>query len=401
MKLFSFSKKENKEVSLVYDIGSASVGCAIVLYSKKDVPKIIYSTRKDIIYQERFDIDRFDSLVIKAVKEVSLDVQKKGLTHLKFTKLGNANPKRIFVTISSPWYASQTRAIKLSENKAFIITEDKINKWIEKEIESFKKSDYIKKYSKAGNLKIIEKRIINIKLNGYDTSNPYGKNAKTFEASVVLSVSTEDIIKKIDDTICSIFNCVQVEFNSFPLVAFSVIRDMDDSFQDFIFLDISGEITDVLVSKSGVPFEVSTFPIGKNNIIRGLSEALNTNKEEATSLLSLFVEDNLSGSEVVRVGNAFNKIRSKWVMSFQKSLENISEDFSIPSLIFFTSDNDLNRLFEDSIKSEQFSQFTMSDKPFVVRALDVPSFNKNIKLGGHSKADPFLVINSVFFNKLV
>jgi cell division ATPase FtsA len=401
MSFFSFSKKEEKKMAIVYDVGSSSVGCALVVYSEKKVPKIIYSVRKEIVYQETFNIRRFHSLVVKAIKEASEDVQKNGFLHLKFTKLGEMKPHKVFVTMSSPWYASQTRIIKLVEDKPFLVTEKKINKWIQKEVQSFKNSDYVKKYSGNDVVKIIEEQVISIKLNGYETSNPYRKKASTFEASIVLSVSPEDIIKKIDDTIFNTFNEVQIEFNSFPLVAFSVIRDSNKSIEDFIFMDISGEITDLMISKKCVPFEVTTFPMGKNNILRKLSKEFNTNKEETASLLSMYTDNKLNGSEVIRVGNAINSVRSEWVMSLQKALEDMSENFSIPSSVFFTSDKQLSNWFEESIKSEQFSQFTMSNKPFSVFQISDNFLNRNVKLGNYAKADSFLVINSVFFNKLV
>jgi len=400
MKFFSFSKKENKKVALVYDIGSASVGGALVVYAKNEVPKIIYSVRKDIGFQEDFNVKRFHLLVTKAIDGVCADMQKNGLPHLKFTKLGDRVPKSILVALSSPWYALQTRVIKISEKEPFLITEKKVSKWIEKEVDSFKSSDEVKKYEDEGGTMIIEKQITKIKLNGYETTSPYGKSAKTFEAAITVSVSPQRILDDIYAEIRRSFSSKFINFNAFPMASFSVIRDMSDN-EDFIFLDISGELTDVLVSKQGVPLEVITFPMGKNNILRKLSQELGTSKDEATSLLSLHSEDKLDGMELVRVGNALNKVRSEWVMLFQKTLEEISEEFSVPSTVFFTSGADLSKWFEKSIKAEQFSQFTMSNSPFSVISVDSSFLSKNVKVMGNMKSDPFLMINSIFFNKLI
>jgi len=396
-----FSKKEDKKITLVYDIGSASVSGALVIYSENDIPEIIYSTRKEIAYQEKFDVGRFNSLIVSAVDDVSSDIQKNGLSHLKFTKFGEKKPHRAFVALSSPWHASQTRVMKLSEDKPFLITKDKVEKWIAKEVDSFKNSDYIKQYDNAGAVKIIEQNIVSVKLNGYETSNQYGKKATTFEAAVAISVSPEEIIEKIDNAINRTFADAHIEFNSFPLISFSVIRDMDKENEDFIFLDISGELTDVLISKNGIPFEVTTFPIGKNDILRKLSQELGTNKDEVISLLSLHSGGELNDTEIERVGSALNKVQNEWVVSFQKTLEDMREDFSIPSSIFFTSDTDLVKWFEKSIKSEQFGQFTMSDKPFSVIPINTSFLSKNVKVRGDMKRDLFLMINSIFFNKLV
>ncbi len=401
MNFFSFSKAKKDTLALVYDIGSASIGAALVIYAEGKVPKIMYSVRKDIDFQEKFSISRFHTLASKAISAVSTDIQKNGTSHLKFTRFGDRIPKNIFVVLSSPWYALQTRIIKISEQEPFLVTEKKVEKWIEKEIDMFRNSEEIKKYEDDRGTMIIEKQITKIKLNGYETASPYGKKAKSFEAAVTISISPQKVIDDINENINVPVKPESIKFNSFPMASFSVIRDLSIDNKDFIFLDISGELTDVLISKDGVPVEVATFPMGKNSILRTLSKELKISKDEAISILSLYNENKLNKLELAKIGEGLDKAENEWIGIFQKTLEKLSENFSIPSIVFFTSNKVLSGWFEKLIKKEQFGQFTMSDKPFDVFYVGDSFLNDNIKLSSGIKHDPFLMVDSIFINSMI
>ena len=106
-------KKNNSqsEIAVVYDIGSASVGASLVELRPNKNPKILYSVRKTAAFLRRGDTERLLGAVGKSLNEVSLDIQKDGLKHLKFTKRGGQTIDSAYCFFSSPWYVSHTTTL--------------------------------------------------------------------------------------------------------------------------------------------------------------------------------------------------------------------------------------------------------------------------------------------------
>src|SRR6266568_4891650 len=109
MGIFSKSKN-NKELVLVFNIGSSSVGGALFFAQSSGIPKIIFSTTEQIRLEEKMNSDRFYTLAMQSLETVVGRVYKAGL----------GAPKEIFCVLSSPWHVSQTRIINYKKNTPFV-----------------------------------------------------------------------------------------------------------------------------------------------------------------------------------------------------------------------------------------------------------------------------------------
>ena len=392
-------KKESGKVALVFDIGSAGVAGALVLLKTGETPKIIYTVQKDMIFQEDLDGERLSGIMLKTLGEVVMDVQKNGVSHLKFTQLGSRVPEIAYCTLASPWHATQTRIIRVKKDKPFTVTKQFIDGLMETEIEAFKNGEEVKKYGGGDRGSIMEKRLIQVKLNGYETSEPHGKEARLLEATLFVSLSPKELLKSVAGEIRRTCAVPEVEFNSFSLVAFDVLRNIVHGSDDFLFLDISGEVTDVSLVRSGILLEGATFPVGKRDVIRTLSQVLKTNLADALSILHLYHDQNISNLHKGTIEEALSRAAGEWTKSFQDALSTLSESFSMPSKVFFTSDKDIEGWFASLINKEQFAQFTMTDEKFDVTPVNAAFLNDFCRYSSRSRRDPFIAIETVFANK--
>ena len=126
MSIFGGTKNKG-ELALVFDIGSSSVGGALFIINKNNVPQIIYSVRESITLEKEIMFDRFMNLTLKSIEVVANKISTQGL----------GAPKKVFCVLSSPWYASQTRTIILKKNTPFIFNSKLADNLIEKEIKLF------------------------------------------------------------------------------------------------------------------------------------------------------------------------------------------------------------------------------------------------------------------------
>ena len=383
--------KNKEEVALVFDIGSSSIGGALFLMQKSGIPKIIYSIREPITLENEVNFDRF---LILSFKSLEIIVNK-------ICMMGLGAPKKIFCVLSSPWYASQTRTILLKKDTPFVFNSKLADDLIEKEIKLFEE-ECIEKYIHS-NTKVIpiELKNMQIKLNGYVVPKPLDQKSKELEMTIFTSMSGEEILKKIREIIGKHFYAQNIKFSSFAMASFAVARDLFIKQDDFLLMDIGGEVTDISMIKKDILRSSISFSNGPNFLIRGVASALDCTQQEAVSYISLYKDGHISDPALKKIEPVINKLKGEWLSKFQESLVNLSNDISIPATIFLTIDQELSDFFIETIKSEQFNQYTLTESKFKVIFLGNQILNDIILFDNNIKRDSFLMIESVYINRFL
>ena len=387
MGIFS-GPKEKDELALVFDIGSSSVGGALFWTQKSGIPKIIFSIREPIALEEELNIDRF----------LSLTLQSLGVVANKFHKAGLGAPKKIFCVLSSPWYVSQTRKIRLEKNTPFTFTSKLADSLIQKEINIFEEerlADYVRNDSKV---RVIEIKSIKTILNGYTTDQPLNQKTKEVEITVFISISPEQILDKMANVISQHFKHKDMEFSSFVITSLAVTQSVFTDQEDFLLVDIGGEMTDISMIKKNVLRESISFPIGPNFIIRGVASVLHCTLDEAKSLISLHKDGHMDYRTKQKLEPVISELKKYWLKKFQESLANLSNDISMPATIFVTVDQDLEDFFSETIQTEQFSQYTLTESKFKVTFLNPQALHGIAFFKENIIRDPFLIIESIYIN---
>jgi cell division ATPase FtsA len=396
---FSFLKKpEKREVVLILDIGSASVSGSFVEFLPKENPTVLTMSTEPIKFIKELRGDRFKKEMFK-----SLGIVLQNLTKESSLYLGGQGGRvfKVYCSLASPWFVSQTKTIKINRDKEFDIDEDFIAELLNKEEESFEESD-LSKYGSDKRLdsETIERKLIDTKLNGYRTLNPVGKRATSAEFNLFMSMSQKSILDSIEDTILKHFHVREIHFNSFTLISFLAVRDMYDRVPNFILLDITGEVTDVSLIKSGSIAKTTSFPYGKNSLIRELASGEKTSGEEALSLMRLMFSGHLGQTKTKKVKTILDNAGSKWVKEFQKALLDLSGGAVLPTTVFFTSDEDIAPFFGEIIRSEAFIQKSLTQSSFVVSFLNPFSLDSYVSFRRKEERDTFIAVSAIFFNRI-
>jgi len=93
------STKKDSQTSpfVIFDIGSASVGAAIVLVpSEEQMPKIIYDTRTPIVSRDPKNYARLLSSMLSAFKNATVEIEQDGARKLLDNKLSMKDIKNVF-----------------------------------------------------------------------------------------------------------------------------------------------------------------------------------------------------------------------------------------------------------------------------------------------------------------
>jgi hypothetical protein len=381
--------KNKEELALVFDVGSSSVGGTLFLTQKSGVPKIIYSIREPITLEKKLSPERLLTLTLKSL----------GYVANKICLMGLGAPKKVFCVLSSPWYASQTRTISLNKNTPFIFNTKLADSLIEKEIKLFE-AECAEKYLHTKNKIVpIELRNMQIMLNGYVVPKPLNQKAEELQMIIFVSMSEAQILEKIKDTIGKHFYSENIKFSSFAMASFTVARDLFLKQGDFLLIDICGEITDISMVKKEILRSSISFSLGTNFLLRGMASTLDCSLEEAKSYLSLYKDEHMQDSSLKKIEPVINKLKAEWLARFQESLVNLSNDISIPATIFLTIDQAMADFFSETIKSEQFNQYTLTESKFKVVFLGNQTLNNTVTFKENTIRDSFLIIETIYINR--
>ncbi len=401
--MFSFSKKKKTEegVIAVFDIGSASVGGALVLLSKDKKPKILYSTRKQMTFQDSLNVKKFKTSMFRALKSTVFDLEKKGLVHLNFLKIESKEIKESFCFLSSPWSVSRTKVVEINRNKPFVVSEEMMNSLIRKEEDVFVNSD-LDVLDENNGVELMDRKIVQFRLNEYKVENPYRKKVNSAEATLFLSVASKDILDKIEDTIGRVFHLGKLHMHSFTLASFLSLRDIFEFEEDFVFLDVSGEVTDISFVKGGVLKEVQTFPLGRNSFIREVIKSFGSTYELATSVLRSSGFDELDEKTELKLNEALSGVRKEWGKYIENGMLELSNGSILPKNIFILADDDISGVLKNIIETERFVKLVFPDYDKVANPILINShkIDKFCNFGGNKERDVFLGIEAMFINRL-
>jgi hypothetical protein len=383
--------KEKEELALVFDIGSASIGGSLFLIQKSNAPKIIYSVREPITLEKEISFDRFFSLTLKSLETVANKICLTGL----------GAPKKVFCVLASPWYASQTRTIIFKKNTPFIFNQKLADTLLQKDIKLFEEESSKKYIDSKNRILPIELKTMQIILNGYSVSEPLDQKATELEMTVFISMSGEQVLERIKDIIGKHFYSRNIKFSSFAMASFAVVRDLFHDQDNFLLMDIGGEVTDISMIKKDILRSSISFSLGKNFLIRGIASTLDCSINEAISYISLYKNGHIADSSLVKIEPIINKLKMEWLTKFQESLVNLSNDISIPATIFLTVDQDLADFFTETIKSEQFNQYTLTESKFQIILLGNQTLEEIVSFKSGTLRDSFLTIDSIYINRFI
>lgn len=344
----------NMSPTAIFDIGSASVGAALVVPSRQGrsqrrgasvCTQIVFATRQRIILQENLELNRFLSNIAGALKLVAAAVVK--------ARLGS--PRRLICFLSSPFYAAHTSLIKISRPAPFKITPVLVSELVSGEVERFKKQQAALFESRVGGHEIVENKIIEIKLNGYPFDHPYDKKASEVEIADYLSIASSRVLNLFRRALILSFHLERVEFHSFALAGFAVLGNLFGPGENYIILDLGGEMTEISLVWRGVLWGTASFPLGSNSAVRRLAGEFKTSPAEALSNLHLYLKKRLDAAAAGRVEKTLvTTVKKEWLAAFRQALERLPEPYLLPANVYLVGEEGLAALFGGWLAEEEF-----------------------------------------------
>ncbi|MFA5987855.1 MAG: cell division protein FtsA [Candidatus Paceibacterota bacterium] len=386
--MFWCGRKEHATV--VVDVGSSSVGASLVVIDKKDAPRIVVSAREDMPFRKKLDHEDLISNTFKTIENVLSQVTRQAS--------GELYPRSVHVFLASHLFLPSLRRLHIQKDVPFYVTKNFVDELIKIDVEKYKTEIFEKSLEEKKNDNVVfESKIPRICLNGYRTQNPYDKYAHDLDITAYIGMASRDFISGISTVVGKFYAGIVPIVHSFPFVGFNVVSDTLLHDNNFVFIDIGGELTEVVVCRENSISGLFSFPVGKNSLIRAISERFSVGKAQALSLVRMYTEKQANSASDQKILAAMEDTRLKFTDNLKKALGVLSDKRLLPQAFYLVADDDVSPVFVEYLKSDKFGEFlALNKEPF---SMVIPS--KFMEKFCHGQAgDVFMTIEAIFVDKL-
>lgn len=389
MSFFSF--KKNTDISLVFDIRDTFISVAATRFEKDKKPEIVYIQRFDLDVQDIKDTKKYFNSLVKTIDKSIVSIRK------SLSRIGNKDIiKKYHFFLNSPWSISQSKLIKFIKDKKFTIDNSFLQKIILGESDKIEKDiEYIKS---GADWFLFEEKIIRSKLNGYQVEKIYQRKAQDVEVDIFVSFLPQELLLKLK-TVVDVKR-VKMNINSSILSSFTFLRDLYNDKNNFIYIDMSSNITDLYVVRDDVVFGIISFPFGEKNIIQNISKKFKTSEDIVYSLFSMKCHGKCDKTTKDKVDEYIEYGLQEWTEEFDSTITQICSENNIPKNIFVVSDSDFDRIVYNKIKKDFdisiLKKFGIDTTVDLIEESVVDGYLLN---GNFFKNEPYVKMDVVFLNK--
>jgi len=377
-----FSKKPTKRLELVFDIESDSVCAAIVLYEASKAPRIVYHAESEVARKSHTDGAYLSRNMWKALESVASNAQAAMPALMEKKLIERAHADRIHVVLSSPWIISRLSCVEKTFEKETIVRRPALADLLEKE-----RSASAQMFA-VGDSAAIDAKIFEVKINGYPVADYEGKRAKTLEGTMVVSFASRTMLREIKSRINRFFRASDEAFHSALILRYAALRSALPHHSDYIWLQVHGELTDILVVRQGACAISGSLPFGSDTLARKFAAATGESDATAASSLTLYDDSSNTTPAMDRTGSVLENIMQEWTQGIS-GIISAGGGTALPSMAYVSAGH-FSSAFEQALKkSSPAASIVRSDPsimaPFVEYA---PSVSPDLSASLYSAALP-------------
>lgn len=370
------------QTKLIIDIGSGSIGSAIVTTGKKNT--VTFSTRYELEYGEQVHFGTLLEKMLVGIEHTLKQLPKKNLDHVS-------------IYLHSPWHTVHTKNVSVRNEKPFSITQKTIETMTRNEVESFIKNDK-DKFPGYEKLSVIESTVPEIKINGYHVEDPFEKKCTDCDFLISLALAPSDIVNDIAK-ICLKFikiNSKDISFHSATIAFAHICSNLYSKNDSLMILDIGSELTDISIIKNRALSSGISFVSGTHDVVRKISEYLKTSFSDSLSKAHA-VFSGVSTIEILeKVNGSLIPLTTNWQRSIAESLTKIIGIERVPHrIVIVCEDSVLAPWYKNTVESDTFTQYLNTSGKFQTINPTIESLKDSLLVGQVSYIDTSLALLSI------
>ncbi len=227
-----------------------------------------------------------------------------------------------------------------------------------------------------------------MRLNGYESNNPLGKKVKKCELILFVSFISKEFVEKTRRAVEHTVFPRHILFHSFPSVGHSVVARLWNTDPQFVYIDVGGEVTELIFSEHTALTETFSFPLGTNHLIRAIAKKRSVSYDLATSTLSLYGHGTADAATTKDVEKILAPLREEWLAYVDQVIHESGSDHHVVQKIYISA---------DELSADFWSQ-TLSGHTHKVLVLTPDLFSSFVHAAPHVALDPLMMLASLFID---
>lgn len=380
---FPWQDHEDLEDTLIVDLRSDSIGFSFVDMSSER-SKVSFLGRKRFPHSIE-DSNQGKRMLTHVVSEL-------GPLMTKIAGQAPKRPKKVVCVLSAPWFKASTRAVVYESNETFTFTERFSEDLINDEVKTFCDETGL-----GDHCTILENDKMACRLNGYETSSPYGKEAERARITVYMSLADKSLTQAIDSAISSAFHISDISYYTFPhVMSILMPRVLGPDVTDFVVADVSALLTEIIVIKDNLLVYQGSFPVGMRSMHQELAGILGTDMHDAVSLYKAYGEGRVGTHIKDKIKAASLKVGRTWKEDLIGVVKDASSRFLLPEKFVLLGDSDAIELFAEQLNDLPVESITAKNDPFAVTTLDHAALINDQYIQTTGEVDQCLLMDSLF-----
>lgn len=371
--------------AIILDIGSASVGAAIVASDAvTDENPFIYSCREFALLRDA-NTDNPTHAIEEALMQVFLHLSGEGLKFLSGYD-SKAVISHIQTTICAPWAHTISQQAEYTDDKPFRVTNAVIESLVLNAQKAADKSLERASELKDQGLEVITNKTLHITANGYTVADPRGLETEKLYISHAIGIAPTNIMDAVAELRDKIFPSAQLDSYTFMLVFYSALRDMFPNSTEACLIDITGEATEIGVVRNHELTRVKHTTFGHQTIARILNDKLNLPEGMADTIMCGNATELTSKQQIV-----LDSVVQEYIDELVVMIQSLGTTLTIPKPLFIHCDKRHEEFFIKHVRkaAEAATHITHMTTPITSRL-----YTKS------QSQDTALYLSGYFFHKL-
>src|ERR1035437_3154472 len=232
-----FHKNKKSESVILIDIGANGIAGAYVRYEEGESPTVLYTRYVPI--ELRVSEPR-EQAMLRALKMLGTTLIREGAPILTRTT-GSGRADIILVSVDAPWQETSVRTEHFESKEPFVFTKSSVERRL-KETNPILEEKMI-----------ADESIISTNLNGYETHNPYGKEASGESVVVLTSLIPRTIANNIITELRSLFHMTRILPIAGSSLRYQAMRLVFPHEENAIILDATGgSLVSIALVRNGI-----------------------------------------------------------------------------------------------------------------------------------------------------
>lgn len=387
--LFWGKKHTEAQYGALVDISSGSIGIAILLSDpQKALPQIVYVERLPFRQTAHHTIrDILDTRRVReALLSASLTLSSDGMAVLQRSD-EHARISKIFVTCSAPWAQTIARNAQYNTDTNFKVTKSIISDLVTS-VEQDVLTHSTNSQDEEIPYRIVERATVDITLNEYAVTRPFGLIGKSLTLSHVMGLIPQDLLSAIEEVHEKVFPQAIVQAHTSMLVAYCVLQDIFPNTHTACVIDVTGESTEFGLIEKNLLIANSYVPSGINTILRATAKSHGIPLADLERQLSEYTPEVCNDS--TPLGSALVAYRTDVVNEIKRIQEHRSFPKEIILIVSPQFQESFTRIITDAFGEIRDENHSIALLPDITTSSLMPA----------ESSDPYIALSARFFHKL-